>query len=689
MNLKITSISLFVLLISICSINSQQWQQLNGPYGGSVRAFLSEGPFIYAGCSPGGVYRSSNNGSSWQPVNEGIDRFDLDIRSLVSHNGKIYAGSINGLYTSTNSGINWNKDLLFPNSSVSSLMSSGDHIFAGTPSGVYISANNGASWILSTNGLTNTDINCIALKGTDILAGTLYGLFRSTNNGNSWNRTDNGITHFWINDIAVLGNDIYAATAGGRIFRSTNNGAAWFSSSVGIISSNVTALEVYGDTLISGDHGNSIYYSTNNGTDWEFSSINNELNQAPIILEIKKIGNILFAGLFGDGVLKSTDAGMIFDTSNAGLNANTVSSVIFFQDMMFAGTDKRIFSSTDRGLTWQLSTIGIQCTYIFSFAVEGSDLFAGAGGGCGVYHSSNGGSLWNNINTGLENTYVKALLSYGGSIFAGTEGGIFKTTNKGQFWIPVNSGIGDLNITCLDQIDGVIFAANLSGIYRSTNLGGNWIYSSSGIPQNSYIRKILKHNNSLFAATAVGVFMSSNNGTSWVARNSGIQTPSANAIASIGSNLVVAAINGIYFSSNNGTNWFPMNNGINALSQVFAATDSILFAGTYGSGMYRFESNLIAVSGESEVVPKEFRLYNNYPNPFNPATIIKFDIPKDALVKVRVYDILGKQIYSLNEFKKAGSYDLQFNGSGIASGMYFYSVEANGFKETKKMVLLK
>ena len=98
---------------------------------------------------------------------------------------------------------------------------------------------------------------------------------------------------------------------------------------------------------------------------------------------------------------------------------------------------------------------------------------------------------------------------------------------------------------------------------------------------------------------------------------------------------------------------------------------------------------LFVVSGESEVVLKEFRLYNNYPNPFNPATIIKFDIPKDALVKVRVYDILGKQIYSLNEFKKAGSYNLQFNGSGFASGMYLYSVEANGFKETKKMVLLK
>ncbi len=87
--------------------------------------------------------------------------------------------------------------------------------------------------------------------------------------------------------------------------------------------------------------------------------------------------------------------------------------------------------------------------------------------------------------------------------------------------------------------------------------------------------------------------------------------------------------------------------------------------------------------------PRRFTLYQNYPNPFNPATMIKYDIPKDAVVKVKVYDILGKQVFGLDEFKKAGSYEVRFDGENLASGMYFYSVEANGFKETKKMVLLK
>ncbi len=96
-------------------------------------------------------------------------------------------------------------------------------------------------------------------------------------------------------------------------------------------------------------------------------------------------------------------------------------------------------------------------------------------------------------------------------------------------------------------------------------------------------------------------------------------------------------------------------------------------------GNYNFSGN----------IANSYELFQNYPNPFNPATMIKYVIPKDAVVKIKVYDILGKQVFGLDEFKKAGSYEVRFNGANLASGMYFYSVEASGFKETKKMVLLK
>ena len=88
--------------------------------------------------------------------------------------------------------------------------------------------------------------------------------------------------------------------------------------------------------------------------------------------------------------------------------------------------------------------------------------------------------------------------------------------------------------------------------------------------------------------------------------------------------------------------------------------------------------------------PLKYDLYNNYPNPFNPSTIIKYDLPKSSFVKLIIYDILGRKIKTLvNKEQIAGKYEVPFIGSNLASGVYFYRIEAGNFIETKKMVLLK
>jgi len=90
-------------------------------------------------------------------------------------------------------------------------------------------------------------------------------------------------------------------------------------------------------------------------------------------------------------------------------------------------------------------------------------------------------------------------------------------------------------------------------------------------------------------------------------------------------------------------------------------------------------------------LPKEYKLYQNYPNPFNPVTKINYDLPNDSKVNLIIYDILGKQIVKLvnGEFKKAGTYLIEFDGSSLASGVYFYRIQAGSFVQTKKMVLIK
>ncbi|GEM_PF-4912595 len=98
----------------------------------------------------------------------------------------------------------------------------------------------------------------------------------------------------------------------------------------------------------------------------------------------------------------------------------------------------------------------------------------------------------------------------------------------------------------------------------------------------------------------------------------------------------------------------------------------------------------IGIQPISGIVPKVFQLYQNYPNPFNPTTDIKFDIPKDANVKVKIYDILGREVASvINEFKKAGEYSISYDASNLASGIYIYKIEANDLTDAKKMILIK
>jgi hypothetical protein len=85
-----------------------------------------------------------------------------------------------------------------------------------------------------------------------------------------------------------------------------------------------------------------------------------------------------------------------------------------------------------------------------------------------------------------------------------------------------------------------------------------------------------------------------------------------------------------------------------------------------------------------------YKLEQNYPNPFNPVTNIQYSIPKEGLVSLKVYDVLGREVKSLvNEFKQAGSYIVSFDGSELSSGIYFYRIHSGDFVQVKRMVLIK
>jgi len=96
----------------------------------------------------------------------------------------------------------------------------------------------------------------------------------------------------------------------------------------------------------------------------------------------------------------------------------------------------------------------------------------------------------------------------------------------------------------------------------------------------------------------------------------------------------------------------------------------------------------LMVSGE--LIPDKYLLEQNYPNPFNPNTVISFQLPVSSNVSLKVFDILGNEISTIvNGYQPAGKYEFEFSGANLPSGVYFYTITAGQYSETKKMILMK
>jgi len=389
---------------------------------------------------------------------------------------------------------------------------------------------------------------------------------------------------------------------------------------------------------------------------------------------------------------------------------------------LLAGTVNGVFRSTDFGNTWDLTLPPTVLPFVDDFAIdsvgEGSrNLFAGGQGG--VYLSTDDGINWQAVNSGMENKEVRSLAvipySAGGStLLAGTTEGVFRSSDNGTSWVP--SGLTNLVVYALtvfkDEADNTIILAGIdteftglsSCIFRSTDNGQSWIESSIPTLWAGSFAIIPNETNgmNIFTGTYFSVYLSTNNGSDWTHISPGLNRSVYSLATCVngtsGTNLFAGTIfGGVYLSTNNGTNWTEVNSGLsyeNDYIYSLVVSGPYIFAGTLhvNGGVWRrpLSEMVTSVENDSELIPEQFILEQNFPNPFNPSTKISWQSPVSGHQTLIVYDVLGNEVATLvDEEKPAGSYEIEFDASKLSSGTYFYKLQVGSFVETKKMILMK
>ncbi len=347
-----------------------------------------------------------------------------------------------------------------------------------------------------------------------------------------------------------------------------------------------------------------------------------------------------------------------------------------------------ILKTTSGGDTWIIQNQGVVSFNVVQF-LDNNTGYAGAVNPLmECYKTIDGGSNWfmaSSMLTGLTDMFF-VNNNTGWYCDPSGFGGLFKTTNGGVNWIPqLNDTYQPQKLFFINNDTGWVGTANWK-LYRTTNAGLNWSL------QYTFAQQI---NDIYFLTRDSGVVSSGfsyktvNGGFNWTLVNDGgIKLSfSSNSFGWAGTNF-----DKIMRTTNGGGNWYQQTSPIIDNTSVFAVSDSEGWSGklglvhtTDGGGPF------VGIQQISNEIPTEYMLFQNYPNPFNPNTIIRFQINWLTDVKIIVYDIQGKQVAELvNQKQNAGTYEVDFTGNNLSSGVYLYSLMIDGkVIDTKRMVLLK
>ena len=291
----------FISYILLISYNSFGQFQKVFTDNNNIYALASNNEFVFAGTGGSGLFRSSDNGNTWNGICNGIPAWYYF--SMLSLNDSLFAGSFGYVYFSADNGTTW-EDLnigLQLNDYVYALARKGQYIYAGIRNkGVYSHQIGTASWNVCNVGLHNQPtIMDLLIIGSDIYVATDKGIYKSTNDAASWDLLNNGLSNtLEVNKLLFVdaNTSIYAGTAD-NIYKSSDFGNSWtLSGGVVLDGYNVSSIGFFNDTIFSGTYSG-LYASADFGNNW--FQFNDGLPSGASVYSMTASANSLFAGTGG------------------------------------------------------------------------------------------------------------------------------------------------------------------------------------------------------------------------------------------------------------------------------------------------------------------------------------------------------------------------------------------------------
>lgn len=687
------------------SQTSAQWVQTAGPGGVDVNSVVVADTNVFIGTTLG-VYRSADNGSHWSEAGAGLSDPDVLVLAVSSDTAggrKLFAGTSSGaIYRSTDSGTEWTM-IKSGLGHIKAMYTPGANLWV-SASGTYLSADGGTSWKRADRGLPG-NVTSFTSIGTQVFAAASnYGVFRTTDNGANWALVNGGepsIMLAWT--IAAVGTRLFVGTPLLGMYISTDSGASWRQ---GTGPNTVYCFAVKGNDLYAGtDHG---VWRTS-----DYGASATDLGDGLGVHDVRALavsGANLFAGNeLGTGVWRSTDDGAVWAKANNGLpDLSVVSAIAVLPGRyisgypMFAATPMGICLSEDNGARWHL--MGLANTHIHSLEESGGSILAGTDDG--IFRSADLGRSWLDESTGLSNRAIQfAAGRLPQDIFvSNSQGGVAVTHDLGDSWRESYQGLPGSIVRSIVPLGSYLFAGmENDGVYRSSDTGATWQAANAGI-EHEWIGDLALCGDSLVAGGAGGrVFLSSDLGATWRVVDVAMAKSNVQSLVVVpndsGGQIIFAGTtgSGVFRSVDGGRTWSDVSTGLTNLNvQSLTATlgpysPLKLIAGTAGSSVWlRLGSEILSVEESGSAIPKVFALEQNYPNPFNPKTLIQYALPQRSHVTLTVFNMLGQQVATLvNGEIDVGYHTVQFDGSNLAGGVYFYRLHADNFAETKKLLLVK